>query len=330
MIELDIHTLPQTIEAYLHQQKWITPAERVISLEKPGEGNMNVVVRVKLDDRSLILKQARPYVQKYPQIPAPVERVAVESRFYELASQNAGLQAYLPGVIGFDPEQYIFALEDLGAGADYTFLYQKQASVSTAEIEAAVGFLYQLHQTAFSETEISHFPENMALRKLNHEHLFHYPYLLDNGFNLDSVQTGLQEVAMGYKTDERLKKKITQLGDLYLSPGATLLHGDYYPGSWLRVNGQFSVIDPEFCFFGCAEYDYGVMVAHFKMAQLPETLISQALAHYPVSGLDAGLAAQFTGMEILRRIIGLAQLPLDLMLAERKALLEEAAYLVKN
>ena len=331
MIELTVHTLPQTIEVYLKEQQWITPEDRVLSLEKPGEGNMNVVVRVNLEEGSLILKQSRSYVQKYPQIPAPIERVAIESQFYDLASENEALDTYLPAVIGYDAEQYIFALEDLGKSADYTFIYRKKAEVVTADIEAAAYFLYQLHQTTYSREEIRHFPDNLALRKLNHEHLFVYPYLEDNGFNLDTVQEGLQALAMTYKKDEALRKEISRLGDVYLSAGNTLLHGDYYPGSWLRVADGFRVIDPEFCFFGPAEYDYGVMVAHLKMAQLPESVIQKGLAQYPVAAdFDLQLAHQVTGMEILRRIIGLAQLPLDLTLEERKSLLEEAASLVKN
>ncbi|MEZ4988884.1 MAG: phosphotransferase [Saprospiraceae bacterium] len=330
MTEINLHALPQTIEGYLHQQGWISWNRKVLSLEKPGEGNMNVVIRVKLDDGSLILKQARPYVQKYPQIPAPLERITVESRFYDLADTNEVLSEYLPGVIGFDPEQYIFALEDLGETADYTFLYGKGANVEPAELEAAVCFLSQLHHIGFSDAEKAGFPANMALRQLNHEHLIVYPYLMDNGFNLDSVQPGLQETAMAYKADEELKKQICQLGERYLASGSTLLHGDYYPGSWLRAGGRFRVIDPEFCFFGPAEYDYGVMVAHFMLAQLPQRVIDQALNQYDTGELDMELAAKFTGMEILRRIIGLAQLPLDLTLDERSLLLTEAAALVKS
>lgn len=331
MIEITIHTLPQTIEAYLRDQQWITPENKVLALEKPGEGNMNVVIRVKLDQGSLILKQSRPYVQKYPQIPAPIERVEIESRFYELVSNHAALSAYLPKMIGYDAEQYIFALEDLGESADYTFLYQKEVPVVSAEIETAFGFLYQLHQTEFAEKEIKHFPDNMALRQLNHEHLFVYPYLKDNGFDLDTVQEGLQDISMTYKTDEALKAEINKLGALYLSSGPTLLHGDYYPGSWLRVENGFRVIDPEFCFFGPAEYDYGIMLAHLKMAQLPDSVIEKALSHYPIGNpFNKNLVHQIVGMEILRRIIGLAQLPLDLSLVERENLLEEAAKLVKG
>lgn len=330
MTEFNLDTAPGEIGSYLQLRNWIAPQRQVIALEKPGEGNMNVVIRVQLDQGSLILKQARPYVQKYPQIPAPLERVAVERRFYDLAGKNEILSEYLPAVIGFDQTQHIFALEDLGEGADYTFLYGKQSSVNVAELEAAVCFLAQLHQTGFSETERTDFPNNLTLRKLNHEHLIVYPYLIDNGFDLDTVQPGLQEIAMTYKTDQALKKQITQLGEQYLSSGSTLLHGDYYPGSWLRVNGRFRVIDPEFCFFGPAEYDFGVMVAHFKMAQLPNEVIQQALSQYDNDDLDMKLAAKFTGMEILRRIIGLAQLPLDLTLEERRHLLQEADTLVKG
>lgn len=331
MTELNVHTLPQTIEVYLKEQQWITPEDKVLALEKPGEGNMNVVVRVKLEAGSLILKQSRPFVQKYPQIPAPIERVAIESQFYDLVSDNEYLDAFLPGIIGYDGERYVFAMEDLGAGADYTFLYQKGQGGELADIEAAVKFLYTLHQTQFSEKEIKHFPDNLALRQLNHEHLFVYPYLLDNGFDLDTIQEGLQEVAMAYKEDKTLKDKITELGELYLSSGTVLLHGDYYPGSWLRVGSDFRVIDPEFTFFGVPEYDYGVMVAHLKMAQLPEEMLSTALKNYPTEGdFNLKLAHQIVGMEILRRIIGLAQLPLDLTLEERKRLLAEAAQLVKG
>jgi len=41
--------------------------EEVISMKKPGEGNMNVVLRIITNERSFILKQSRPYVEKYQQ-----------------------------------------------------------------------------------------------------------------------------------------------------------------------------------------------------------------------------------------------------------------------
>ena len=49
-------------------------AESVCGLGRAGEGNMNLTLRVQTEERSFILKQARPWVEKYPDIPAPKER----------------------------------------------------------------------------------------------------------------------------------------------------------------------------------------------------------------------------------------------------------------
>jgi 5-methylthioribose kinase len=323
-MELSLDISRSTMLQYLQDRNWMEPYEEVLRLEKPGEGNMNVVVRVVGDTRNLILKQSRAFVNKYPQIPAPIERIGVERQFYALAASDPGLRKYLPWVVGFDAKNHLMALEDLGRGADYTFVYEKEEQMAAEELATAVEFLKVLHAQKFDEEVVSAFPDNLTLRKLNHEHLFVYPYMEDNGFNLDTIQPGLQALAMTYKTDSVLRRKVSALGELYLSSGGTLLHGDYYPGSWLRVNAGFKVIDPEFCFFGPAEYDLGVMLAHLRMAQQPEADIEKAMAQYG-GEINAGFVGQIEGMEILRRIIGLAQLPLELTLEEKEELLKLAA-----
>ena len=64
-----------SLQGYLVERGFAQAGETVIA-ELAGEGNMNCVIRVRLPDRSLILKQARPWVEKYPSIAAPVERAA--------------------------------------------------------------------------------------------------------------------------------------------------------------------------------------------------------------------------------------------------------------
>ena len=44
------------------------------------------------------------------------------------------------------------------------------------------------------------------MRALNHEHIFIYPLIEDNGFDLDNILEGLQEIAMIYKTDIAFKE----------------------------------------------------------------------------------------------------------------------------
>jgi 5-methylthioribose kinase len=332
MMKLSLDLDHGLLSQYLQQKNWLEQGEKVSSTEKPGEGNMNLVLRVKSDQgKSLILKQANAFVQKYPSIPAPIERIVVEAKFYQLVAKWPDLAALLPSFIGFDPEDHIMALQDLGAGTDFTNIYQKGQNISQDSLMDAIAFLSILHNLDPLEADHSSFPDNLALRKLNYEHLFHYPYLVDSGFDLDTVQVGLQAAALPFRQDEELKKQLLELGAIYLSSGPQLLHGDFYPGSWLHTANGFKVIDPEFCYWGRAEYDLGVLLAHLKMAQVSEDLFDHALLAYrqPV-GFDETLVPQFAGMEILRRIIGLAQLPLDLSLEERKALLSLATQMVKT
>ena len=313
-----------SLEEYLRKQQWIKGSEKIVSLEKPGEGNMNVVVRVVTDQQTFIVKQARPWVQKYPQVEAPIERSNVEAAFYALIAGKAALSERTPKLIGVDAHNFIIALEDMGEGSDYTFLYQKNQSLSSEEVTALTSFISQLHQIRSDHSSVS-FPANQAMKELNHEHIFRFPFQEENGFNLDDVQEGLQALSLIYKRNELLKQRVTLLGKRYLTTGTTLLHGDYYPGSWLKTASGIIVIDPEFAFLGDPEFDLGVMIAHLTMARTEPHLIKQLLKQYNrPSSYDEGLQQAYCGVEILRRIIGLAQLPLSFSLDEKKKLLEQA------
>ena len=328
-MELLIDLSTEKLTQYLRQQKWIPETEAVVSLDKPGEGNMNRVLRATTNSGTLILKQATDFVNKYPDIPAPIERIDVEQRFYRLASQIPELKNKLPGIIGYDPAHHLLAMEDLGSISDYTFLYEKDSVLTENHAIAIADTLVRLHQHQFSTDQVQQFPENLALRKLNHQHIFDFPLMVENGFDLDTITPGLQKVALKYKNDPELKSIATQLGENYLAKGNTLLHGDYYPGSWLASGTGFKLIDPEFGFFGAAEFDLGVLLAHLKLAKQSDSIIQKMLGLYTLP-IDEGLLAQFEGIEIIRRLIGLAQLPLELNLSEKEDLLAYAWHKVMS
>ncbi|WKN33566.1 phosphotransferase [Porifericola rhodea] len=318
------------LETFLKEKKWIGEDENIVSAEKPGDGNMNFVLRLLTNKQSLILKQSRPWVQKYPQVSAPIERIHVEYHFYHFIAPYKNVNKYTPAVIGFDADQYLLALEDLGDGADYTYLYQKGQALSVDEIAALCGLISVLHQVSVPEGEKQGF-DNQAMKELNHEHIFSFPFSIENGFDLDTVQPGLQQLSQQYKQDKTLKTQIEKLGEIYLQNHDTLLHGDYYPGSWLKVKQKLKLIDPEFSYFGKAEFDLGVMLAHLKMSQQEEAAITTVLDYYQQApGFDVNLMWAFAGVEILRRLIGLAQLPLSLSLEEKKVLMQEAASFIRQ
>jgi 5-methylthioribose kinase len=312
----------------LYQNRWIKSSDKIVGLEKPGEGNMNFLVRVRTESGSIIIKQSRPWVEKYPQVEAPVERIFVEATFYETLKQDHFFDRFVPALIGFDAKNLLLAMEDLGEGTDFTFLYNRGSSLSASERRSLIEFISHLHNSTFATRS---FPDNTDLKKLNHTHIFEYPYLRDNGFDLNTIQNGLQELSLKYKDNEQLKRTVKKLGKLYLDKGRTLVHGDYYPGSWLKTTTGVKIIDPEFSHCGYAEFDIGVMTAHLMMARVDDEEITEILnAYSKPDGFDASLFTQYCGVELIRRLIGLAQLPLDLTLHEKSVILKRAERMIIN
>jgi 5-methylthioribose kinase len=111
------------LRSYLRYMGWLGEGERLESADKAGEGNMNLTLRLSTSRRSFILKQSRPWVEKYPQIEAPESRALVEIAFYETAGRRPALRDAMPKLLGSDPDSRVVALEDLGAARDFTGLY---------------------------------------------------------------------------------------------------------------------------------------------------------------------------------------------------------------
>ncbi len=319
----------EELTSYLKEKNIIKFSQKVIATEKPGEGNMNYTIRVKLNDGSLIVKQSNPYVEKYPSVPAPQERALAEAAFYKKISTNTFLASMMPSFIAVDEENFINAMQDLGEAKDCSFLYQSKDNLPTADVQSLCEYLSELHSSFVIDQPNDDF-SNMALRKLNHEHIFVYPLMEDNGFDLDSVQPGLQQLSLKYKTSDALKATANRLGQPYLSNGTHLVHGDFYHGSWVNAAGKLYVIDPEFCHYGAPEFDLGVMQAHLYLAGEPSSTFELVEKYYKKSvGFNQELCDAFTGIEMMRRLIGLAQLPLKLSLQEKELLLQKACSLLK-
>lgn len=319
---------PKELANYLKEQGWLGLEETIVSLLKPGEGNMNYVLRVDTGARTFIVKQSRGYVEKYPQVSAPAERVLTEGAFYQKISEEKLVQNYMPKLIGLDEKNNVIALEDLGKVNDFTVLYDLQHQLKSEELFSLLNYLNGLHHK-FQKSVIGDELANLELRKLNHEHIFLYPFMENNGFDLNTIEDGLQELASPYKNDAELKQKIEVLGSLYLSKGNYLLHGDFYPGSWMKTENGIKIIDPEFCFYGSREFDLGVLMAHLYLTQQEETLFALVQKRYLYySELDLTVLNGFIGAEIMRRLIGLAQLPLKMDLKTKGKFLRFAHTLI--
>lgn len=304
---------------YLGRRGWLETGECILDGSIAGQGNMNCIVRVTTSRRTFILKQSRPWVEKYPEIPAPFNRALVEAEFYKLVSGTPAAE-FMPKLNWIDGESRLLCLEDLGALCDFTDMYGG-LPMQASEQERLCLFLSTLHRLRGSLP-------NREMRALNHQHIFALPFMPENKLDLDRFTPGLRRLAEGVKANRALGIRIAELGKVYLSGGDFLLHGDYFPGSWLRSASGVKVIDPEFGFSGMREFDLGVMLAHLLICGSADALASLASSYAQWNDLDQRLVRGFAGVEVLRRLLGVAQLPLGLDLRQKQLLIEQAVSMV--
>lgn len=296
------------LERYLRGRGVLPPSRRVLRALRAGDGNMNCTVRAVTTEGSLIVKQARPWVEKYPQFAAPWDRTAIEAAFYRAIAAVDELARRTPRLVDFDPEARVMVLEDLGEGGDWTAVYAG-GRLGDAEVVEAATFLSRLHALRLGPGDGR--LVNREMRELNHAHMFVVPLEGANGLDLEAITPGLANAAKSLQADGPYVREVRRLGrEVYLADGEHLLHGDFFPGSLLRTTSGPRVIDPEFAFLGRAEIDVGVFLAHLVLSGHPlETRRLWRRAYDAPARFEDRLMLQVAGVEIMRRLIGYAQLP---------------------
>ncbi len=282
---------------------------------------MNRTLRACTNQRSLILKQSFPYCARFPEIPAPIDRIASEVAFYGLARQVPALAAHMPEILGFAPDDHLALIEDLGEGSDLLSIYAG-ASLGAGELEKLCGLARELHALPLSPDDTKSL-RNTAMRELNHEHIFDIPLRHNNGIDLESTTRGLSELAADARADRAYVDGVAALGEIYLrSDGPALQHGDFYPGSFLRTERGLMIIDPEFAFPGPPEFDLSVLIAHLIIAGgEPDSIVDDVLAAYGAS-IDRRLLEGLAACELMRRTLGVSRLAVDVDLDGKRAWIE--------
>lgn len=303
----------QALELYLRERRIISPKQSLERIESAGQGNMNLTLRihVRSPKQSLILKQARPWVEKYPSIAAPQDRLSTEAAFYRSLESVPELRAMSPRLSLFDESSALIIMEDLGPALqiDSFYEYPGQAFKNISP-SALARYLKTLHGLVLARetTRLT----NRAMRALNHEYIFVQPFSHGAIDHLKQVRPDLVPLFEKHvQANPALRLAAAELGEFYLEDGAHLVHGDFFPGAWISRNDTLYVIDSEFAFHGTPAWDLGCLLAHFVLARQPSEHYAEFLRNYDgASPSPAPEVVRFAGVEILRRLVGVAQLPL--------------------
>ena len=299
----------EQLEAFLEDRHWLRAGEGLYACDEAGEGNMNLTLRLRTDQRTMILKQARPWVEKYAHIGAPWDRILFEQRFYERVASLPKVAAAMPRLMATDVDARVIVMEDVGEGGDFTDLYSGRR-ITEEELRELAQYLRALHDGTRSRPDSD--LANREMRALNHERSFVEPLDPDNLVNLEIHELWLRDEAAKLWDDGAFYAAVQIVGERYLKDGPCLVHGEFFPGSWLRAEDGIKVIDPEFCSYGDAEFDLGVCLAHLRLSEQDFDFAKAFLAAYVGqvgdSRLDMEWVARYAAVEVMRRIIGVGQL----------------------
>jgi 5-methylthioribose kinase len=304
-------------------QGWLRSGEKITHVYRAGDAFMNLTLRIKTTQRSLILKQARPWVEKSDHIPAPWDRIEAETFFYQRTAGIPSVQKRSPEILGYSSRAKSLLMADISPCREMTYLYAK-VPMPAQFIESLADYLARLHAETMGDPDL---PTSREMRSLNHQNIYITPLDLNHQLDLDKYELGLGLAASRLKANQPFRDLVNKMAHRYLQEGPCLCHGDFAPSSWLETEHGLAVIDPEFCFPGDPEYDTGVALAHLALAQLPLQAATDFMAQYRARkgpALSSELMTGYAICELTRRLIGTTQLPIPRTSGWRAEMLEKS------
>jgi len=330
--ELDTATVCSFAAPYL--------GETVQGAEEIGDGNINVVFRVYGASSSVIVKQGLRYLRAAGES-WPLTRYRARIERDAIWEHSKLAPKVLPRVISYEESLSALVMEDLTghiSWRDALIAGSETPGVAERAGRYCADVLLGTSDIILSSTQRKGLRDRFGyseLCKVTEDLVFTAPYAdsVSNRFDAEAA-----ELAASLRRDHDLRGAVAQLRSAFKTRGDALLHGDLHTGS-LMVEPQRAasgrVIDLEFAFFGPIGFDPGILLANLALSRIAHEVMGnhaysrqvdsyardywtafteEARRLWPATEpwYDRFLAAvladasRFAGMEMIRRIVGLA------------------------
>ena len=263
----------ESLPAYLAEQPELRSAlggaPEAWTVEEVGDGNLNLVFKVRGPAGGLAVKQALPYVRLVGESwPLPLSRAHYEHLALTTEAKHA--PGLVPAVRHYDQTLALIAMEllephvILRRGMIAGTLYPRFVEDITTFTANTLFHTSDLALTAAAKKDlVAAFAGNSALCKITEDLIFTEPYMIADNNRWTSPQ--LDPYAARLREDGDLKVAISRLKLRFLGDAQALIHGDLHTGSIMVTESDTRVIDPEFAFMGPMGFDLGALVANLLL-----------------------------------------------------------------
>ena len=235
------------------------------TLEEDGDGFLNYVFRVSDGNYRLIIKQSRTEGRRVD-FPLSKERNRLEYESMKL--RRAIVPQYVPEVYFYDPENYVFAMEDVSHLKISRFQLNQSVQFPKFGKQAAEYLAKTLFYTSEYYLGTRTF-RDLTAHFMNHEMRSIFDTLAFMFQTSDDVPLGevLDPEIASYIEDIVSDPKIIceryKLRECYMKRGETFIHGDFHTSNIFAGPDDMKVIDMEYTFCGPMAYDIGYLICNF-------------------------------------------------------------------
>ncbi|MFT9494488.1 S-methyl-5-thioribose kinase [Anaerosolibacter sp.] len=250
--------------------------------EEEKEGFVNYIYRVYNHEKSVIVKQARPYLKYFGEgYDLTPFRNVLEYETLRLRGQIVA--AYIPETYYIDRENHIFIMEDLSYLKVMRFqlnkmVYFPKFSKQIGEYLAKSNFYtselylkpetHRLLQATFINADMRSIMENAAFIRAAFQ-----------GLDYNTPNKKLLRLSELVWSKDEIILECYKMRDIFMKRGECLIHGDLHTSNIFIDKDWMKIIDMEYTFMGPYSFDMGYLIAH---------LISQFAAFTFKSNVDDG------------------------------------------
>lgn len=339
----------------------------ILDVKEIGDGNLNYIFRISNSSNfSIIVKQSNLYGRTNSKNKISTKRTEIEYNIlnflYDISPN------YSPKVYFYDKEYNCFIMEDL---KDYIIL-RKHLLYENKQISFGkhlATFIFNLFNKTSDFYYLDHREKKKNIQKFINPDLCEiserlvFDEVITNYYNRNiCLKENEDYVLKNIYNNSIFKSEATKLKFIFMNKTESLIHGDLHSGSIFIKDNSVKIFDPEFAFFGPIGYDLGNVVAHLLISKIYTEkynylnneisiflntfykLFNNSIEIKDLSTKNNKLflkfyienileeTAGFTGMEIIRRIIGVAKTE-EILIKDpkkEKILLETGIFLVIN